>query len=110
MNNQYHEKIQEYINFAQSNMYIFEIVSEVHTNKFILMYKEESLAELYNKVLFHFGFDDIRRLCYYSTRGQLIKIPRKPNIILENFVEGMSASFTSMYGTAAPRVYRVILE
>ncbi len=113
-NNEYHEKLQEYIHFAQTHMYIFEVIGPDASRSFVFMYKEETIVDLYNKILFHFGCRDIKALYYYSQSGENIRLNHRPTITLVDFIQRVAVENNAMLETISnhpnPPVYRLFFE
>ena len=53
--NLYYAKLNEYMEQAPGRMYVFEITKFCGYGSFVFMYKDETLADLYNRVSHHFG-------------------------------------------------------
>jgi hypothetical protein len=60
--NLYYSKLNEYMAQAPGRMYVFEITKFCGYGSFVFMYRNESLADLYNRVSHHFGCKDIKGL------------------------------------------------
>ena len=55
MNNTYQDKLLEHLESVKNLMYTFEITKCCGYSTFVNIYKDESLADLYKKVAYHFG-------------------------------------------------------
>ena len=53
--NLYYSKLNEYMAQAPGRMYVFEITKFCGYGSFVFMYRNETLADLYNRVSHHFG-------------------------------------------------------
>lgn len=113
-NNQYHEKVEEFMHFAENNMYIFDVIQENRCSHLIFMYKEETIVDLYNKILFRFGCRDIKGVYYYSQYGERIRINYRPSLSLVDFMQRGAiendASLEMVSSHPNPPVYRIFFE
>jgi len=110
--NDYHDKLEEYINNIPIYMYIFEVEYRLVRTNFVLIYKEETLSDLYNKVCYSFGCD-VKKLFFYTPQGEEIIIPSSPRIKLSNYIyeyETRSNSLRSFYDLPSQLVYKIYLE
>jgi hypothetical protein len=111
-NNAYKDKLEEYISNIPIYMYVFEVeYRHVRTN-IVLVYKEETLSDLYNKVCYSFGCN-VKKLFFYSAQGENILIPPTPRIKLSNFVyeyEIKRNALSNLYAGSSPAVYKIYLE
>lgn len=110
--NQYHQKFEEYILFAQQYMYIFEVVRPGICSTLVFMYKEETIIDLFNKIFFHYGCKSIRQLYYYSTLGEMKRIDTYPNISIRDFIRIAAQDHNAPVEIvhSNPNVYRVFFE
>lgn len=110
--NDYHNKFEEYISFVERNMYIFEVVRPGICSHFIFMYKEESLIDLYNKILFHYGCRNISNLYYYTPHGELCRINPYPNHSIIDFIRVCSQENNRPIQVVHtnPNVYRIFFD
>lgn len=113
-NNQYHEKLEEYIGFAEKNMYIFQVIYSDTRSSFIFMYKQETIVDLYNKILFHIGCDDIKGICYYTQSGECMRLNYRPTLSLVDLIQRVApennADLEVISSPPNPKVYRLFLE
>lgn len=113
-NNKYHEKLREYIDFAENNMCIFEVIQQDRSSRLILMYKEETIVDLYNKIVFHFGYRDIRRIYYYTQSGQRIILNCRPTLPLIELIQRVAPQNNETLEVISthpnPPVYRLFFE
>jgi hypothetical protein len=60
--NDYYKRVYEYNTEVQARMYIFEITKFCGYSTLIYMYKNETMADLYNRISYHFGCKNIKGL------------------------------------------------
>jgi hypothetical protein len=109
--NEYHDKFEEYILFVERNMHIFEVFRPGICSKFIFMYKEESIVDLFNKIIFHYDCRNIRQLYYYSQTGTLHRIDNYSNENITDFIinsQENNVPIQIVYRN--PTVYRIFFE
>lgn len=113
-NNQYHEKLQEYIQFAENHMYIFDVIQDNRSSHLIFMYKEENIVDLYNKILFRFGCRDIKALYYYAETGERVRINYRPTLSLIDLIQRVAPASNRALEIIStqptPPVYRLFFE
>lgn len=113
-NNEYHRKIEEYIHFAEKSMYIFQILYTDRRSSFIFMYKQETIFDLYNKISFHFGCNDIKNIFYYTQSGQRMRLNYRPTLQLVDLINRVApendATLEVVSAPPNPSVYRLFLE
>lgn len=113
-NNQYHEKLKEYIDFAENYMYIFEVIQEDRSSHLIFMHKEETIVDLYNKISFRFGSRDIRGLYYYAETGQRVRLIHRPTLTLIDLIQRIAPENNARLEVVStrntPPVYRLFFE
>jgi hypothetical protein len=83
--NDFHEKLQDFLEKIPMRMFIFEVQIPGGQESFVLMYKNETLADLYNKISIHFN-SDIKHLFYYTPQGEQIIISTNPRILLLDYI------------------------
>lgn len=110
--NDYHNKWEEYITNVPIYMYIFEVEYRHVGTNFVLLYKEETLSDLYSKVCYSFGCN-VKKLLFYSPQGEQIIIPSTPRIKLSNYIyeyETKRNALRSLYDLPSQLVYKIYLE
>ena len=60
--NDYYKRVYEYNTEAPSRMYIFEITKFCGYSTLAYMYTDETMADLYNRISYHFGCKNIKGL------------------------------------------------
>jgi len=66
---QYQDKLSQYIQCMQNFMYTFEITKCCGYSTFITIYKDETILDLYAKIVLHFGGMPIKELFFVSEEG-----------------------------------------
>jgi len=75
MDNNYQDKLNEYIKSIKDLMYTFEITKCCGYSTFITIYKDETTADLYKKVAYHFGGAEVVDLYYITSNLERIRVP-----------------------------------
>ena len=60
--NNYYKRVGEYNTEVPDRMYIFEITKFCGYSTFVYMYKNETMADLYNRISYHFCCKNIKGL------------------------------------------------
>ena len=110
MDNQYHDKLNQYIHSIQNIMYTFEITKCCEYSTFITMYKNETIVDLYTRIINHFEGIEIKELYFYDSNGEKIHIfPSK--ITISEFVRTNIVcnpqKLIPIYKLPNPLVYRL---
>jgi hypothetical protein len=112
MNNSYDEKITEYLTTVRNLMFTFEITKCCGYSTLVTVYKDESLADLYKKVAFHFG-SEVVELFFLSPISTHIRVPLS-NIPVFKFVnDNITRSprlLMPIYPLPSPVVYRLYIN
>jgi hypothetical protein len=113
MDNQYHNKLNEYISNMTNMMYTFEVTKCCGYSAFISIYTNESTLDLYSKISNHFGDAEIISLFFYSFNGDRIRVPLS-NMKMSQFVKQNTmcnpAKLTPIYALPNPVIYRLYLD
>lgn len=113
-NNQYHDKLQEHIHFAETNMYIFEVIQENICSHLIFMYKEETIVDLYNRIFFRFGCRDIKAIYYYAETGERVRLIHRPTLAIIDLIETVAPANNQALEVISrqpnPPIYRLFFE
>jgi hypothetical protein len=113
MDNQYHNKLNEYIIHMNNIMYTFEVTKCCGYSTFITMYKNDTVMELYSKIMSHFELTSIKDLFFYSREGDNIKIPIS-KMSMSQFIKENAmcnpAKLMPIYSLPNPVVYRLYLD
>ena len=127
MNNNYQEKLKEYIQSINNLMYTFEVTKCCGYSTFITIYKDETLIDLYNKIILHYGGIEIEGL-YFKAKVRLdndndnhnnilvdknITVPLSNKAIFQFVRENISCvprKLVPIYPLPNPVVYRLYLD
>jgi len=117
MDNTYQDKLTEYLTSIHNLMYTFEITKCCGYSTFVTMYKDETLADLYKKVSYHFGGADIVELYFLFKNSncdtQHVRLPLT-NIPVFKFVREniicTPQKLLPIYPVPNPVVYRLYLN
>ena len=60
--NDYYKRVYEYNREVQARMYVFEVTKFCGYSTLVYMYKDETMADLYNRISYHFGCKNIKGL------------------------------------------------
>jgi hypothetical protein len=83
----FQQKMNEFIKYIPNNMYILEITKKDHVDgHFILIYKNDTLLDLYKLVSINFHCKNITEL-YVMNNDRKININLTNLITIENFIE-----------------------
>ena len=114
--NNFHEKLRKFLEKIQTHMYIFNVQIPEGDENFVLMYQNESLADLYNKISIHFNCD-VKHLFYYTPEGEQIIIPINSKRTLLSYIHHYSVlqnMLVPLYdlpnNPEIPVVYKIYLE
>ena len=113
MDNQYHNKLNEYILNMNDIMYTFEVTKCCGYSTFITVYKNETIMDLYSKIISHFELSSIREVFFYSSAGDNIKIPISQLKMIQFITDYAICSpvkLTPIYSPPNPIVYRLYLD
>ena len=113
MENQYQDKLDEYISNITELMFIFEVTKCGGYSTFVSIYKEETLLDLYSRIINHFQITEIKELYFYSPDGERIRIPISKSSIsqfIRTNTTGNSIKLIPIYPTHMPIVYRLYLD
>jgi hypothetical protein len=113
MSNEYQDKLNQYIESIKNLMYTFEVTKCCDYSTFVTIYKDETLIDLYEKIILHFGGIEIVDLYFISSQGEHIPIPlsKKPvfQFVRENIL-CKPIKWVPVYPVPNPVVYRIQLD
>ena len=113
MSNAYQDKFVQYYENIKRLMYTFEITKCCESSTFITIYKDETLIDLYEKIILHYGGIEIEQLFFISAQGENIKIPlsKKPvfQFVRDNIL-CRPVKWVPVYPLPNPIVYRIQLD
>jgi hypothetical protein len=115
MDNKYQDKLDEHLHNMTNVMFTFEITKACGYSTFVTVYKEETLIDLYVKVIEHFSLHDLKELFFYAPTGERIRIPLSKQTISE-FIKkhtiglNNSVNLVPIYTLPRPVIYRLYLD
>jgi hypothetical protein len=112
MNNTYEEKMNDYLSSIRNLMYTFEITKCCGYSTFVTIYKDESLADLYKKVAYHFS-SEVVELYFLLPNNVHYRVPLS-NVPVVKFVRDniicSPVLLVPIYPLPCPIVYRLYLN
>lgn len=113
MDNSYLNRLEEHIHNMTNLMYTFEVTKCCGYSTFITIYKDETLLDLYAKVIQHFTLDDLKELFFYAPSGERIRVPLSKQSVskyVQSLVTGNSINLAPIYALPRPVIYRLYLR
>ena len=115
MSNLFQDKLAQFIKQIGNNQYIIELQKCCGYSEFMLVYKEQSLADLYKMISCHTSFpvENIREVFILSyTTGDKIHIPPINNMTIHAFIRECTnnRNIQPVYPLPDKVVYRIILD
>jgi hypothetical protein len=110
---QYQDKLAKYIESIQNYMYTFEITKCCDYSTFVTIYKDETLIDLYAKIILHFGGMPIKELYFFSETGEKIFILPSYTRVYEFVKENVICKPRSLvphYPVPNPIVYKLYVD
>lgn len=113
MNNHYQNKYAEFIRNVNNNMFTFEVEKCCQYSTFIIVYKNQTLIDLYSNIIHHFGNIEIKELYFISPQGERVNIPISNKTVSEfvsSYVSCYPIKLVPIYELPNPVVYRLFLN
>ena len=114
MSNLFQDKLSQFIKQIGNTQYIIELQKCCGYSEFLLVYKEQSLADLHNIVACHTmcRLENIRALFVLSSEGEKIHIPPSNNITVNTFIRENTnnRAILPVYPLPSKVVYRIIFD
>lgn len=107
--NKYNQILSNYIKEIPGRMFTLEITKCCDYSTFVLMYREETLADLYNRVSLHFAHD-IVSLYILTPNKERIRIPINGSRTIKNFIYEQFTVLKPIYDLPMPVVYRIYVD
>lgn len=109
----YRDLLNSYVKEIPGKMFMIEITKCCNYSTFVLMYKEESLIDLYRRVSFHMGCD-IVSLYILTSDNNRITVPINSNKSMREFIYSQTGitnrNMKPIYDMPLPVVYRIYLD
>jgi len=87
LEDEYNFKIEDLVNKIPNNKYIFEITKLCGYGEFLVVYKKQTLLDLYKTVSMQFECKDIKELFFINdSTNEKIRIPITNEITIWNFL------------------------
>jgi hypothetical protein len=96
-----------------SLMYTFQVTKLCDYSRFISIYKNKTLLDLYSEVIDGFGSSEIRELFFYAPSGERIKIPISKTIVSDFVRENVVCNpvkLEPIYPLPNPVIYLLYLD
>jgi len=111
----YYKMLDEYISEMQGKCYLFEVTKECGYKTLVIMYKNELLIDLYQRISHHLGCTNIRQLYFINADNkQKTQIPLNGFIKIKDFIsENINCNpkkMKSIYELPLPVVYKIFLD
>ena len=107
--NKYNQILTNYIKEIPGRMFTLEVTKCCDYSTFVLIYKEETLIDLYNRVSLHFAHD-IVSLYILSPDKERIRIPIHATKTIKEFVYSQMGIWKPIYDLPLPVVYRIYVD
>ena len=112
-NLKYHHLLDMYVKEIPGKMFIIELTKWCNYSTFVLMYRDESLIDLYRRVSFHMGCD-IVSLYILTPDNSRITVPINSNKTIREFIYTQTdlnnRNMKPVYDLPLPVVYRIYLD
>ena len=113
--NEYDSKFLDFLNKISNDKYIFEITKLCGYGEFLLIYKKQTLVELYKTVSIQFECKDVKELFFInSVTNEKIRVPINDRITIVDFVSsynnGPNQIIKPVYPLPCKIVYRLYFD
>jgi hypothetical protein len=115
MANIYQTKYNEFQSNLTERMFLFEVTKHCGYSTFVPVYKTQTLLDLYNNVIHHFGSDvGVGTLYFLSAYNQdHIRVPlshQKVQDFVSSNITSDPVTLTPIYNYPCPVIYRLYLD
>jgi predicted nucleic-acid-binding Zn-ribbon protein len=115
INDEYNAKFEDLCNKIPNNKYIFEVTKLCGYGEFLLVYKKQTLLDLYRTVSIQTECKDILELFFIdSTTNKKIKVPITNEITIWEFIfsknNGPNQAIKPIYPIPCKIVYRLYFD
>jgi len=104
----YNNKMKHFISSISNSRFIIEVSKFCGYSEFLLVYKNQSLLDLYKMVSLQFECNDIKGL--YLTNSIAYRIPVTENITIRNFIIRSKDIIKPCYNMPTPVVYKIYFD
>ena len=106
---QYNEKINHFIGSIPNSRFIIEVSKFCGYSEFVLVFKNQTLLDLYKTISIQFECNDVKGL--YVTKSKKYKIPVTDNIRLRDYIYTHQKDLIKpVYPHPLPVVYKFFLD
>ena len=108
----FNEKFNTFKSSIKNSKYIIEVTKTCGYSDFILMYKDNTLLDLYKNISLQFECRDIKQLFILNeTTLERINIPITEKITLRQYIsENNNTTLKPLYPVECPVVYRIYFD
>ncbi len=113
MDNQYQNKHDEYIRHINNNMFTFEVTKTCGYSTFVMVYKNQSLIDLYSNINHHFGNIEIKNMYFITPNNERIDVPISNKTVIEFIRPNVLCNpikLVPIYTLPHPVVYRLFIN
>ena len=107
-NGMYDEKLKSFISSIPNSRFIIEVSKFCGYSECVLIFKNQSLLDLYKIISLQFECNDIKGL--YLTNSTAYKVPVTDNIRIRDFISKSSEFLKPVYAMPHPVVYKLFLD
>jgi hypothetical protein len=111
--NIYQTKYDEFQNNLKQRMFLFEVTKHCGYSTFVPIYKTQTLLDLYNNVIHHFG-SDMGTLYFLSASNQEhIRVPLSYQTVADFVSSNITTNpvrLVPVYNYPSPVIYRLYLD
>lgn len=104
----YNTKLTYYISSIANSRFIIEVTKFCGYSEFVVIYKNQSLLDLYKIISLQFECNDIKGL--YLTNNTCYRVPMTENITIRNFIMKSNNIIKPVYNLPLPVVYKFYLD
>jgi predicted nucleic-acid-binding Zn-ribbon protein len=104
----YKQKLSHFISSISNSRFVIEVSKFCGYSEFVLVYKNQTLADLYKTISLHFECNDIKGL--YLTNSAAYRVPVTENITIRSFIMKSKDIIKPIYKLPLPVVYKFFLD
>ena len=104
----YEEKMKHYIGSIPNSRFILEVTKFCGYSEFVVVFKNQSLLDVYKTISLQFECNDIKGL--YLTNSVEHRIPITDNIRISDFISKSRNIMKPIYGMPLNVVYRIFID
>jgi hypothetical protein len=104
----FEKQMQHFTTSIPNSRFIIEVSKFCGYSEFVLIFKNQSLLDLYKIISLQFECNDIKGL--YLTNSTAYKVPVTDNIRIRDFISKSSEFLKPVYAMPHPVVYKLFLD